>query len=256
MKKIYLIAAVVALATGVATYFFANELKESKVVTGVEQATVFIANEDIDENTVLTKDMFTEKKVPADSVLSGAVTETDQIDGYMTTQKIFAGEQLVSKKLVLVGAGESNDRLSYQLENGTYAYSIFVGKENAVSYFLRVGDRINIYQDPPGSAEPVLENIEVIRIGEYFPGDDGESATAYALITLVLTEEQIPKMMELEDPDSSNDVSYRIVLVPYSESIGIGVEEDASAQEDTDILQIENPTEETPAPETPAEPAI
>ena len=42
----------------------------------------------------------------------------------------------------------------------------------------------------------------------------------------------------------------------FSESIGIGVEEDASAQEDTDIPQTENPTEETPAPETPAEPAI
>ena len=33
MKKIYLIAAVIALAAGLATYFFASELKESKVVT-------------------------------------------------------------------------------------------------------------------------------------------------------------------------------------------------------------------------------
>lgn len=255
MKKIYLIAAVVALAAGVATYFFANELKTSKVVTGVEHVAVYVANGDINENTVLTKDLFTEKKVPEDSVLNGAVTHIEQIEGYMAIQKIYAGEQLVSQKLVRVGAGESNDRLSYQLQNGTYAYSIFVNEENAVSYFLQEGDRINIYQDiqgQPPAKEPVLENIEVIRTGTYFPTEEGDTSTAYALITLVLTKEQIPKLMELEDPDDQSVVDFRVVLVPHSEGLGIGVEE-VPTEPITNAAQPDNPAAETPT--APAEAA-
>ncbi len=257
MKKIYLIAAVVALAAGVATYFFANELKTSKTVTGVEHVAVFVANADINENTVLTKDMFTEKKVPVDSVISGAVTKAEQIDGYMTTQKIFAGEQLVSQKLAHVGAGEPNDRLSYELQNGTYAYSILVGKENAVSYFLREGDRVNVYADlegQPPSTAPVLENIEVIRVGEYITAEGVEESAAYEIVTLVLTKEQIPKMMELEAPDAmGTPQNFRIVLVPHSEGLGIGTEE-APSEENTTPPQTENAADETPT--TPAAPAI
>lgn len=256
MKKIYLIAAVVALAAGVATYFFANELKTSKVVTGVEHVAVYVASGDIDENTVLTKELFTEKKVPADSVLNGAVTHIEQIEGYMAIQKIYAGEQLVSQKLVRVGAGESNDRLSYQLQNGTYAYSIFVNEENAVSYFLQEGDRINIYQDiqgQPPAKEPVLENIEVIRVGTYFPPDSSDTSIAYELITLVLTKEQIPKLMELEDPDyNASPKNFRIVLVPHSEGLGIGVEE-TPTEPIINAAQPDNPAAETPT--APAEPA-
>ena len=48
MKKIYLIAVVIALAAGLATYFFANELKTSKIVTGVDEATVLNALQDIE----------------------------------------------------------------------------------------------------------------------------------------------------------------------------------------------------------------
>ena len=54
MKKIYLIAAVIALVAGFATYFFAMELKTSKIVTGVDKATVLVAIQDIKEDTILT----------------------------------------------------------------------------------------------------------------------------------------------------------------------------------------------------------
>ena len=254
MKKIYLIAAVVALAVGVATYFFASELKTSKAVTGTEHVTVVIANVDIEKETVLTKDMFTEKKVPVDSVLNGAVKNIAEVEGYIATQKIFVGEQLMSQKLALVGAGESNDRLSYELLNGTYAYSIFVDKENAVSYFLREGDRVNIYSDIEGQAPsttPVLENIEVIRVGEYITAEGVEESAAYEIVTLVLTKEQIPKMMELESPDSmTTPQNFRIVLVPQAEVLG--VENEPPAVNEPVIIP---EAEEETTPTVPAEQA-
>ena len=88
MKKIYLIAMVIALAAGLATYFFANELKTSKIVTGVNEATVVIALEDIDENTILTADMFQAVKLPQTSVSFGTVADVNDVIGYMTSVKI------------------------------------------------------------------------------------------------------------------------------------------------------------------------
>ena len=147
MKKIYLIAAVIALAAGVATYFFATELKTAKVVTGVDKATVVVAVQDIEKDTVLTEDMFREIDLPVTAVSYGTVCNTKDVVGYMSTEKILAGEQLMVRKIALVGDEKSDGRLSYQLESGMYAYTISVKIDNAVAYFIKDGDRINIYND-------------------------------------------------------------------------------------------------------------
>lgn len=218
MKKIYLIAAVIALAAGVATYFFASELKTSKIVTGVDEATVLIAVDDIDENTVLTKEMFQEVKLPVTAVSYGTVCNINDVIGYMATDRILAGEQLMVRKIALIGDESSDGRLSYQLANGMYAYTISVAIENGVGYFIKEDDRVNVYSEL--TQELVLENIPVIKIGDYTANkqqDAGAEITTYTVVTLALTKEQIPKLMELENPDGSIDATYRIVLVSYAE---------------------------------------
>ena len=123
MKKIYLIAAVIAIVAGLATYFFATELQTSKIVTGVDEATVLIALEDIDKDTILTKEMFQQVNLPVNAVSFGTVCNIEDIVGYMTTENIFKGEQLMARKLAPVGQENAKDRLSYQLANGMYAYT-------------------------------------------------------------------------------------------------------------------------------------
>ncbi len=213
MKKIYLIAVVIALAAGLATYFFANELKTSKVVTGVDEAVVLIALQDIDENTILTADMFREVKIPASGVSYGTVSKAEDIVGYMAGVKILKGEQLMAGKLIPVGQKTAKGRLSYQLENGMYAYTITVEIEDGVAYFIKEYDCINIYDKLSGSAVPALENIPVIKISDYTANiqqDNGTEITSYSVLTLALTKEQIPKLMSIND--------YRIVLVSFAES--------------------------------------
>lgn len=210
MKKIYLIAAVIALAAGVATYFFATELRTSKIVTGVDEATVLIALEDIDEDTILTKEMFQQVNLPVNAVSFGTVCNIEEVVGYMATEKIFKGEQLMARKLVPIGQENTEDRLSYQLANGMYAYTILVEEENAVAYFIRENDIINVYSN--GSAEPLLKNVPVLKVGDYNANEQKENGVdviSYVSITLALTKEQIPVIMQ-------NGVS-RIVLVSYVE---------------------------------------
>ncbi|MBO5230471.1 MAG: Flp pilus assembly protein CpaB [Clostridia bacterium] len=222
MKKIYLIAAVIALAAGVATYFFANELKTSKIVTGVDEATVLIAVDDIDEDTVLTKEMFQEVKLPVTAVSFGTVCNISDIIGCMTTDRILAGEQLMARKIVPVGeeTGQSGGRLSYELANGMYAYTISVGIENGVSYFIKENDMVNIYDENSPSAEPILKNVPVLKVSDYASNkqqDSGAEIISYSVLTLALTKEQIPKLMQVENPDGSVDNTYRIVLVSHIE---------------------------------------
>ena len=226
MKKIYLIAMVIALLAGLATYFFANELKTSKIVTGVNEATVLIALEDIDENTILTADMFQTVKLPQTAVSFGTVGEVNDIIGYMTSSKILRGEQLMAGKLVPVGKDQAEGKLSYTLEKGKYAYSVCVGVENAVSYFIKENDKVNIY-DVMSPEKPLLENVRVIKISDYpanISQDTGMEITSFQVMTLALSKAEITKMMKVDSPGSplgQEDERFRAVLVPYVEAYGL-----------------------------------
>ena len=214
MKKIYLIAMVIALAAGLATYFFANELKTSKIVTGVNEATVLIALEDIDENTILTADMFQTVKLPQTAVSFGTVADVNDVIGYMTSVKILRGEQLMTGKLVPVGTDKAKDRLSYELTDGMYAYTVEIGIQNSLGYFIKEGDKINIYDSRVPSAKPVLENIPVLKIGDYTANSQqaaGVEISTYTVMTMGLTQAQIAKFLAVEG-------SYRVSLVPYVEA--------------------------------------
>ena len=218
MKKIYLIAAVIALVAGFATYFFASELKTSKIVTGVDEATVLIAVQDIEKNTILTEDMFQETKLPVNAVSYGTVCNAKDVIGYMATDKILMGEQLMVRKITLVGDSKAEGRLSYQFEKGMYAYTISVEIENGVGYFIKEDDRINIYDRLIPSAEPIVENVPVIKISDYPSNilqDAGTEITTYATVTVKLNKQQIAKMLGV------GHENFRVVLVSHEESHGL-----------------------------------
>lgn len=235
MKKIYLIAAVIALVAGFATYFFAMELKTSKIVTGVNEATVVVALQDIKEDTVLTKEMFQEIKLPQTAVSFGTVSDLDDVIGYMAKDRILKGEQLMTGRITRVGDERAEGRLSYELANGMYAYTITVEAENSVGFFIKEKDIINIYNRAAPSAEPVLSNIKVIRVSDYVSNvqeDAGVAITAYTTITVALTKEQIAKIMAVESP--------RITLVPYVEGYSLV----------DDIVKASVPAEQNAEPQT------
>lgn len=245
MKKIYLIAVVIALAAGVATYFFANELKTSSIVTGVDEASVLIALEDIEENTILTEEMFQVVKLPVTAVSYSSVSNTKDIIGYMAAGKILKGEQLMLGKIVPVGKEVDQGKLSYQLEEGMYAYSVSVGIENGVSYFIKENDKVNIY-DVTAPSQPILENVRVIRISDYVSNiqqDTGVEITSFQVLTLELTKEQISKMITVDTPASDpgkGDERFRAVLVSHVEAYGLS----------DDIKNADIPEDQPPEPHT------
>ncbi len=230
MRKIYLFAVIFALIAGFATYFFVNSLQHNSAVTGVQEADVLVAVVDIDKDTVVTSDMFQVMKLPVDSITYGTLVNVQQVNGYLATEKIHKGEQVLASKLTDLREGdtglESNGeyRLSYHLGEGKYAYTIAVNDSNSVAYFLRAGDYINIYNRlEDASKNPVLKNIRVLEIGTYSDHKmvkAGVETTTYLLLTLSLDEKQIETLMELDRTmDVDNDL--RIALVPYAEGASL-----------------------------------
>ena len=151
MRKIYLFAVIFALIAGFATYFFVNSLQHNSAITGVEEADVLVASEDIKEGTIVTEDMFLAIKLPVDSITYGTLVNAKSVVGFMANETIHKGEQVLASKLTDLREGDDNlesngeYRLSYHLGEGKYAYTISVGETNAVAWFLRAGDYINIF---------------------------------------------------------------------------------------------------------------
>lgn len=220
MKKIYLIAVIVAILTGFATYFFASQLKQTSVTVNEAKADVVMALQDIPKDTIVTADMFQVIPLPVSSVSYGSVISVNDIVGMMTNMDIVAGEQVLAKKLSIVGEQSEENRLSYQLEPGKYAYSLALDGLNGVSGFLKQGDYLNIYEIKPESTELLLENIEILRVSTYAANksqdEEGMEITSYGDVVLILTKEQIETITQAD--------TLKIVLVPYVE--GAQLEDD------------------------------
>lgn len=224
MRKIYLFAVIFALIAGFATYFFINSLQHNSAVTGVEEANVLIAVMDIEKDTIVTPDMFQVITMPVSSITYGTLVNAQQVNGYMATETIRKGEQVLASKLTDLREGDENlesngeYRLSYHLGNGRYAYTISVSETNAVALFLRAGDYVHIYDAMATEAlNPILKNIPVLEVGTYSDFKmvkSGVETTTYALITLSVTEQQIETLLKTGE-------NIRIALVPYSEGASL-----------------------------------
>lgn len=226
MKKIYLFAVIFALIAGFATYFFVNSLQHNSAVTGVEEADVVIALQDIEEDTIVTPDMFKVVRLPVSSITYGTLTNAAEVGGFMVTGRICKGEQVLASKLTKLGedseqsAGSGFYRLSYHLEDGNYAYTIEVASTNSVANFVKNGDYIDIYDQQNGEGSgPVLKKVKILKVGTYSDNQmqaSGVETTTYSLITLSLSEKQIQKLIPIE---SRNNI--RIALIPYTEGAEI-----------------------------------
>lgn len=227
MKKIYLFAVIFALIAGFATFFFVNSLQHNSALTGVEEADVVVAMQDIEPDTVAKPEMFQTIRVPVSAITYGTLVNAEDANGLVVTQKILKGEQVLASKLAQMGEGTDGRsyngeyRLSYHLEKGSYAYTFKADEADAVAYFIKKGDYINIYDSTESG--PVLKNVKVLQIGTYSDeklSNDGTETTTYALFTVSLSEKQIEKIMKFDDAHSNTD-TFHVVLVPYAEGADI-----------------------------------
>lgn len=217
MKKIYLVALICAIATGVATYLFAQSLIESKDPNKGKTQIVY-AQTDVPAGTQITSNnvdtYFTVRTVDESSVTAGALKTVDKAIGQVTSGYIYAGEQVIDKRFGT--EKEANVGLSYNLKDGCVAYSIAADGIKGVDGYVLAGDTIDILSIKNNGdkqvIEPVLTDIKVLKTSTNDVNTDTSSPVlSYSSITLELTYDEAETMFMVENTNTYGGV-YKVIL--------------------------------------------
>ena len=113
--------------------------------------------------------MLTKTEIVRRSVVPGAISNPDQLDGLVATQAIFAGEQITSRRF----AAPSERGIHAQLTGPQRAIAVSGDKQQLLAGTLRNGDRVDVVAtfSAPESIQLhftriVLRDVEVLRAPE------------------------------------------------------------------------------------------
>lgn len=205
MKKIKWIALCAALIVGLGVYQF---LKEVGKPQETPRTSVVVAAVDIPENTLVTADMVMLKPVATEALLPNHLRDTASVIGMVLSSDVYAGEQIVTNRLVRMGETEQNSSLAYVVEPGMRAVTISVNAISGIANMVRPGNRVDIvmnYSDErpkenaqdPEDTESVptsrlfLQDVPVLAVGSVLSRD---GSAEYATITLQVTPEDAVKI--------------------------------------------------------------
>lgn len=217
MKKVYLIATIMALITGISVYFFITNLKKSTSEANTPTTPVVVATSDIAENTVITAKMVEVKQLPSSAVTAGTARTAEEIVGKIAKYPVSAGEQIVTQRLKTAGSDDGTD-LSYQLKGDERAITISVDEVTGVSGFIKSGDTVDIITTTTVNTVPVtsylLQNIKVLKISDKAANSTGQQITQYTTVTLCLSPDDCLKLGNALDLKKS----IRLVLHSIAET--------------------------------------
>lgn len=197
MKKIYIIAFILALLTGISVFSFAKALEKASKREYTEVVTAAV---NITERSVLTKDMLIMKSIPTEMVMSSAIKSIDKAVGLFSDSVLEAGEVLSSTKLRK--QGENSSGMTYLVPKGKRAFTLNVDAVSGVAGFILPGDRIDILAnmvfEKAGSTDKVqvptslivMQNIEVLASGANIKVVENGTSVEYSTLTLAVSPEE------------------------------------------------------------------
>jgi pilus assembly protein CpaB len=132
-------------ATG-AVYLYLNGARQQRK-PAANTVSVVVSKQDIPANTSLNNliqaGAFTTTRIPADAVVSGAVTQLEQMKNRTTRYPIVAGEQITTARM----QGSTNQPAGGALgiPSGFKAVTVSIETSRAVGGVLQVGDHVSLY---------------------------------------------------------------------------------------------------------------
>ena len=198
MKKVRILALILAIITGVLLYRYLDSVSEP-VVVEVEKSSVVVAASDIPANIPITTEMIKLIQLPEESVHSLAVKDINEVIGKVSSSVIIQGEQVLSSKLITPGVG--NGTLAYKIEEGMRAITVAVSNTTGLSNMIIPDNRVDIIglysvevEQPDGEKKTIdystmlLENVRVLAVDDKMTEQDkAASEEAYVTLTLEVT---------------------------------------------------------------------
>lgn len=198
MKKVKILALILAIIVAFLLYNFLNSISQPTVVE-VSKSGVLVAAVDIAPNIPITAEMVKSIELPEESVHSQSVKDINQVLGKVASSEIIADEQILSIKLIT--PGEGNGTMAYKVNSGMRAITIAVSNITGLSNMIMPDNSVDIIGqyaveiDQPGGEKKtidyttmLLENVKVLSVDDNMTKQDKEaSEKAYISLTLEVT---------------------------------------------------------------------
>jgi pilus assembly protein CpaB len=170
-RSLLLLALLFAIVAAVLVFLALNKNDEGDEKTAGSATTkVVVAGEDIAARTTLDADMLKVADVPAGSVVDGAFSDADDLDGQVTRYSILKGEQVVASRVGVQKDDETG--LSFVFPQGMRAFSIQVSEESSVGGLILPGDLVDIIgildEGTVGidKAVTLVQGVEVLAVAQ------------------------------------------------------------------------------------------
>lgn len=198
MKRIYLVALLFAILTGIAVFNYSQYLQNS---LQEEKGVAVVATKKIPPNTLITEDMIALKGLPQEAINSLAIKELSQAKGYITSVAIEADEQILTSRLNKKGNDSAG--LAYTLPKGKRAITIEVDDITGVAGFIKksnhvdviavfmMDEMINEKMQKVSKSVLLLQDTEVLEIDS---ADADKKSPGYKNITVAVTPEEAVKL--------------------------------------------------------------
>ena len=142
MKKVKLIAVIAALIAGIGMYFFLKEISKPKVAPHTDAVVALV---DIPENTLITEDMVEVRPIIDEALQPNHLYELESVVGFVSSDDIYAGEQIVKNRLVRMGeVKEDNNSLAYIIEDGMRAVTVAVNTSSGMENLIKPGNKVDV----------------------------------------------------------------------------------------------------------------
>lgn len=214
MKRVKLVALIAGVIAALGVYFFLKEIGKPQEIP---RTAVVVAVVDIAENTRITENMVELREVADESLQPNHLLELKSAVGLVSSGEIFAGEQVITDRLVRTGElDEEYNTLAYVVENGMRAITVSVNTVSGLENMLKPGNRVDLillytYEeeaddpaDTSSSEEPeeekadeeprqiraarlLVQNKKLLAVGDEM---SKQGAAEYVTITLETTPEE------------------------------------------------------------------
>lgn len=168
-KKIFIIAAILAIFTSALVYVFLS--RSQPTVQNVQYVNAIVAAKDIDPRTVITDGDLKEIKIEKSQLNKNALLSKSDIINKTSKDAIYEDEQILKTRLA-----DNYSELSFRIPNGKRAITINVNEGSAVGYFVKPGDYVDIIatlqrdteggKEYPRTTKTLLQNILVLGVGQ------------------------------------------------------------------------------------------
>jgi Flp pilus assembly protein CpaB len=218
------IAVTLGLVAALLTMFYVTNFQRN-VRQDETNVPVFVANRDIPVGTagsdVARKGMLVKTELVRRSVVPGAISNPDQVVDLVSTQPIYAGEQVTTRRF----ATPAEQGIRAQLKGTMRAIQVPGDQHQLLAGTLKPGDRVDFvvsleWGNTPPATRVVLRDIEVLKASGGPNTQQKLAQSSGTWVLLAVNDTQVQKLfhglkhgqwsLELRPPLKANDSPERV----------------------------------------------